>query len=58
VPRELLGVDARERAKRLGLRRREPRQLEGEGQHELPKRHGGQDAVDEYACALATGTPT
>src|SRR6188472_1682176 len=39
VARELLGVDARERAKHLRLGRGQQRQLEREGQDELPNRH-------------------
>lgn len=40
-------MDPRERAQHLRLRRRQERQLEREGQHELPNRHRWQDAVDE-----------
>ena len=54
--RELLGVDARERPKHLGLRRCEQRQLEREGQDELPNRHRWQDAVDEVR-RLRSHTP-
>jgi hypothetical protein len=47
LTRELLGMDARERSKHLGLRRRKHRQLEGEGHDELPNRHCRQDAVHQ-----------
>ena len=54
---ELLGVDASKGAEHVGLRRREPRQLEREGQHDLPKRHGGQDAVNPVRRLRRHPTP-
>jgi hypothetical protein len=44
---ELLGVDACERAKNIGLDRGQQGQLEGKRQHELPNRPARQALIDE-----------
>ena len=54
---ELLSVDASMGAEHVGLRRREPRLLEWEGQYESPKRHEAQDVVDEVRRLRRHPTP-